>query len=38
LLKDSGKSVTNKIDILLKETNEPSNILASSILTMKGER
>ena len=38
LLKDSGKAVINKVDILLKETNELSNILASSILTMKGKK
>jgi len=38
LLKDSGKAPSDKINPILNETNELSNILASSILTMKGKR
>jgi four helix bundle protein len=38
LLKDSGKSAVNKIKPILEETNELSNILASSILTIKGKK
>lgn len=38
LLRDSKKGDENKINILLKETNEISNILGSSILTLKGKR
>lgn len=38
LLKDSGKTPVDKINPILNETNELSNILASSILTMKGKR
>ena len=38
LLKDSGKTCADKVDIILKETNELSNILASSILTAKGSK
>ena len=38
LLKDSGKTFSNKIALILNETNELSNIIASSILTMKGKK
>jgi four helix bundle protein len=38
LLKDSGKAPSDKISPILNETNELSNILASSILTMKGRK
>jgi four helix bundle protein len=38
LLKDSGKAPRDKVDPILTETNELSNILASSILTIKGKR
>jgi four helix bundle protein len=38
LLKDSGKASSDKISPILNETNELSNILASSILTMKGKK
>lgn len=38
LLKDSGKVPDNKVNTLLDETNELSNILASSILTMRGKK
>ncbi len=38
LLKDSGKASDDKVNIILNETVELSNILASSILTMKGRK
>jgi four helix bundle protein len=38
LLKDSNKSEKGLTDKLLQETTELSNILASSILTLKGKR
>jgi four helix bundle protein len=38
LLKDSGKVSSDKVVPVLNETNELSNILASSILTMKGKK
>lgn len=38
LLKDSGKADINKCIGLLQETVEISNILGSSILTLKGKR
>jgi four helix bundle protein len=38
LLRDSNKIDKNKANILLQETNELSNILGSSILTLKGKR
>ena len=38
LLKDSGKATDGKAGPLLNEVQELSNILASSILTMKGRR
>lgn len=38
LLRDSGKADKNKANKLLKETTEIANILASSILTLKGKR
>jgi len=38
LLKDSNKASSDKIVSILNETNELSNILASSILTMKDKR
>jgi len=38
LLRDSGQANQDKIEYLLKETNEISNILASSILTIRGRR
>jgi four helix bundle protein len=38
LLRDSGKSKKESADILLAETKELANILASSILTLKGKR
>ena len=37
LLKDTGKASEETAGVLLKETHELSNILASSILTMKGK-
>lgn len=37
LLKDSNKMSCNTIEPILAETNELSNILASSILTMRGK-
>ena len=37
LLKDSGKVSSEKVGPLLNETNELANILASSILTLKGQ-
>jgi len=36
LLRDSIKMLDNKVEQILKETEELSNIIASSILTMKG--
>ncbi|GAN34756.1 MAG: hypothetical protein UZ01_03176 [Candidatus Brocadia sinica] len=38
LLRDSGKADKNRANKLLKETTEIANILASSILTLKGKR
>ena len=38
LLKDSNKAFSEKISPILKETGELANILASSILTMKGKK
>ena len=38
LLKDSGKVDKENIDILIKEAKELSNILCSSVLTLKGKR
>lgn len=38
LLRDSGKANKDFINILLEETAELANILASSILTLKGKR
>ncbi len=38
LLRDSGKAKNESADRLLKETKELANILASSILTLKGKR
>jgi four helix bundle protein len=37
LLRDSNKAPASMIDPILGETNELSNILASSILTVKGK-
>ena len=38
LLRDSRKADKNEANILLQETNELSNILGSSILTLKGKK
>lgn len=38
LLRDSAQSAKEKIEPLLNETNEISNILGSSILTLRGKR
>lgn len=38
LLRDSGKAKKESADRLLKETKELANILASSILSLKGKR
>lgn len=38
LLRDSGKAKRKPVDDLLSETIELANILASSILTLKGKR
>ncbi len=38
ILRDSGKADKDKTNKLLKETSEIANILASSILTLKGKR
>lgn len=38
LLRDSGKADKTMANNLLKETTEIANILASSILTLKGKR
>jgi len=38
LLRDANKAEEKDAEELLKETNEIANILASSILTMKGKR
>jgi four helix bundle protein len=38
LLRDSNQLSKEKIDPLLQETNEISNILGSSILTIRGKR
>jgi len=38
LLRDSGKANKDKANGLLRETSEIANILASSIITLKGKR
>ncbi len=38
LLRDSKKADHNSVNLLLQETTELANILASSILTLKGKR
>ena len=38
LLRDSGKARTESVNSLLTETKELANILATSILTLKGKR
>jgi len=38
LFRDSGKANKDEVNRLLKETKEIANILASSILTLKGKR
>ena len=38
LLRDSKKASEEKVNKLLKETNEIANILGSSILTLKGKK
>ena len=38
LLRDSGRADKEQVTLLLKEAEELSNILAASILTMKGRR
>jgi four helix bundle protein len=38
LLRDSGKAERKPVDTLLTETKELANILAPSILTLKGKR
>jgi len=38
LLRDSNKAPSEKVNPILNETNELANILASSILTMKGKK
>ena len=38
LLRDSGQVVPEKVNPLLEETNEISNILAASLLTIRGKR
>jgi len=38
LLRDTGKGYRAELDWLLKELNEVANVLASSILTLKGKR
>lgn len=38
ILKDSNKADKNQASILLQETNELSNILGASILTLKGKK
>ncbi len=38
LLRDSGKADRKKVNVLLKETTEIANIIASSILTLKGKK
>jgi four helix bundle protein len=38
LLKDSGKATNEKVNPILQETNELSNILASCILTIRGKK
>ena len=38
LLRDSGNADKNKSNTLLQETNEISNILGASILTLKGKK
>lgn len=38
LLKDSNKANTNTVTTLIKEAGEIANILASSILTLRGKR
>jgi len=38
LLRDSGKDGSDKLPVLLNETEESANILATSILSLKGRR
>jgi four helix bundle protein len=38
LLRDANKVAENKANVLLQETTEIANIIAASILTMKGKR
>ena len=38
LLRDSNRADLKESELLLKETNEISNILAASIMTMKGKK
>ena len=38
LLRDSGKTDKNQVEILLKEITEIANILGASIVTLKGKR
>lgn len=38
LLRDSGKADKNKANILLQETTELANILAASVMTLKGKK
>ena|SRR3989338_8481116 len=38
LLKDSSKALTDKVGPILDETNELANIIASCIITIRGER
>jgi len=38
LLRDSGKAKRESVNVLLSEIKELANILASSILTLKGKR
>jgi four helix bundle protein len=38
LLRDSGKAETQQVNVLLKEVDELSKILGSSILTLRGKR
>ena len=38
LLRDSNRAFSDKVNNILNETNELSNIIASSILTIKGKK
>jgi four helix bundle protein len=38
LLRDSGKAGKDKTNMLLKETSELANVLASSIMTLRGKK